>query len=119
MSVNYNIYSNGNASSKTIVVDFGADFLASSSNGVSTTNRYFFKFTTSARKEDNTAFNVKISEGLNDLVLNEEKQRMSNTGVDYTDIKSMVVDYLYDFVHGHVVDLHASGVTAQLPMKFN
>lgn len=119
MAINYTIYSNGNASSKTVTVDLASDFLASSSNGVSRTNRYFFKFTTSARDSANGTFGAKVSEGLNDLVLNGEKQRVSNTASPYADIKSMVVDYMYDFVHGHAAGQWGTTVTEQKPMKFN
>ena len=44
MAISLGIYSNGNASSKTVSIDFIADFLASSSNGVSQTTRYFVTF---------------------------------------------------------------------------
>ena len=119
MAINYTIYSNGNASSKTVSVDLASDFLASSSNGVSRTNRYFLKFITSARDASNGAFGVKVAEGLNDLVLNGEKQRISGSNVPYSDIKSMVVDYMYDFVHGHEDGQWGTTVTEQKPMKFN
>ena len=119
MAITYNVYSNGNASSKTITVDLGVDYLASSSNGVSNTERYFFKFTTSARDADNRPFGARISESLNDLVLNGEKQRISNTAAAYGDIKSMIVDYLYDLVRGHDENQWLTTVSEQKPMKFN
>jgi len=119
MAINYTIYSNGNASSRTVSVDLASDFLVSSSNGVSSTNRYFFKFITQARDTNNNRFGVKICEGFDDLVLNGEKQRVSNTASPYSDIKSMVVDYMYDFVHGHDAGQWGTTVTEQKPMKFN
>ena len=74
MAVNLGIYSNGNASSRSISVDFVADFLASSSNGMSEQTKYFFKFTTGAKDIDNNIYGAKVSESLNDLVLNKENQ---------------------------------------------
>ncbi len=120
MAINYSIYSNGNASSKTVSVDFSADYLASSSNGVSDAKRYFFKFTTSARDTDNNRYQAKVSESLGDLVLDGDSQRISNTAAAYADIKSMVVDYLFDYIHGHD-DSHwgTTTVKEQKPMKFN
>ena len=81
MAINLGIYSNGNSSTKTIAVDFITDYLASSSNGVSTQPKYFFKFTTSARDADNVRYGARISESLNDLVLNKEKRRITNSAV--------------------------------------
>ena len=119
MAINLSVYSNGNTSSKTITVDFVADFLASSANGVSDQTRYFFKYSTSARDSDNVAFGAKVAEGLDDLVLNSEKQRITDTAAAYTDIKSMIVDYTYDFIQGHAAELYSTSVTLQKPMKFN
>lgn len=119
MAINLGIYSNGNATSKTVSVDFVADYLASSSNGMSDRTKYFFKFSTSAKDSDGSNFGVKISESLNDKVLNNERQRVSNTAAAYTDIKSMVVDYVYDFIVGHDAGHFSTSVTEQKPMKFN
>ena len=119
MAINFNIYSNGNTSTKTLTVDFASDFLASSSNGVSTQVKQFFKFTTPATTQDGENYGARISESLSDLVLNKEKQRMSNTAVAYTDIKSMIVDYMYDYVNGHDANEWGTTVSEQKPMKFN
>ncbi len=119
MAINFNIYSNDNVSTKIVNVDFVADFLASSASGVSEQTKYFFKFTTSARKTDNSRFDVKIAEGLDDLVLDGQKQRITGAAAAYTDIKSMVNDYIYDYIHGHDDGEHGTTVTEQLPMKFN
>ena len=118
MAINFNIYSNSNVSTKTVTVDFIADYLAANS-GVSDSTKYFFKFTTSARKTDNSRYDVKISEGLDDLVLDGEKQRITDTAAAYTDIKSMVNDYIYDYIHGHDAGEYGTTVKEQLPMKFN
>jgi hypothetical protein len=119
MSINYSVYSNGNASSKTITVDFSTDYLASSSNGVSSTNRYFFKFTTGAKDIDNANIGAKVSENLTDLVLNGESQAISSNSNAYADIKSMIVDYIYDMVRGHSAGQWGTSVTEQKPMKFS
>lgn len=119
MAISLGIYSNGNASSKTVTADFIADFLASSSNGVSNQTRYFFKFNTNAKHSDNTAIGVKVVEGLDDLALNHEKQSAQNTANNYSDIRSMVVDYMYDLIHGHTEGQYLTSVRAQLPMKFS
>ena len=118
MAINVGIYSNDNVSTKSIAIDFVADFLASSSNGVSDQTKYFFKFNTSARDTDNQTFDVKISESLSDLVLNNEKQRMVDTNAKYADIKTMILDYTYDFIYGHNNGEHGANVTEQKPMKF-
>ena len=119
MAINLGIYSNGNASSKSITVDFVADVLASSSNGVSDEVKYFFKFNTSAKDEDNNNFGVQVSESLNDLVLNKERQRVSNVANAYSDVKSMIVDYVYDYIQGHDLHQNSANVAEQKPMKFN
>ena len=121
MAISLSIYSNGNASSKAISVDFVADYLASSSNGVSDQTKYFFTFTTSARDSDNSAFGAKVSESLSDLVLNGEKQRAVNDANAYSDIKSMVIDYAYDYIHGHDAQQWgtSTAVKEQKPMKFS
>jgi hypothetical protein len=119
MAISYSVYSNGNSATKAISVDFVADYLASSSNGVSDQTKYFFKFITAARTEDNKAYGVKVVESLSDLVLNGENQRISGSNAAYSDIKSMIVDYLYDYVNGHDENEHGATVAEQKPMKFN
>ena len=119
MAINLGIYSNGNASSKTLSVDFVADMLASSSNGVSDQTKYFFKFTTSATDTDGNKYGARVSESLSDLALNKEKQRVSNVATEYGNVHSMIVDYMYDYVHGHDEEQWATNVREQKPMKFN
>ena len=119
MAISLNVYSNGNASSKSINVDFVADILASSSNGVSDQTKYFFKFTTGGRDTANHAFGVKVSESLNDLVLGGNNCASDGSSTPYVNIKTMIIDYTYDYIYGHVADKYGSGVLEQLPMKFN
>ena len=119
MAINLSIYSNGNASSKAITVDFVSDVLASSSNGVSDEVKYFFKFTTGARDQDNKSFGASVSESLSDLVLNKEKTYLNNSAAAYSDIKTMIVDYVYDMVVGHDANQNGANVDEKKPMKFN
>jgi hypothetical protein len=124
MAVSIQIYSNSNATTKTVSIDFAADVLAASF-GTSTGSdvQYFFKLSTGARDEANVALPVKVVKSLNELALNPtnalQKQSATNTNVAYTSIKSMIVDYVYDYVEGHTADQFTSGCTLQRPMKFN
>jgi hypothetical protein len=128
MAISIQIYSNANSSSKTVLFDFVGEILAANhpdftptiSNVAST--EYFFKVTTSARQDNNVAYPVKIVRSLSELALNSgtiwQKQRIQNASNAYPDVKSMVVDYVYDFVAGHSANLYGSYCTVQLPMKF-
>ena len=123
MAINVSIYSNANASSKSLSFDFVGDVLAAnyespfSPANVSSVE-YYFRVTTGAKQDNNAAFPAKVVRGLEELVLNGQKQRYVNTANAYANIKSMVVDYTYDYVNGHVADENSSGCTAQRPMKF-
>jgi hypothetical protein len=119
MGLSISVYNNVNSISKTISVDLVGDILAASNtSGVSTTNpTYYFKFTTSAKDTDDNSLGAKISLSLSDLALNHQKQSASNTAAAYADIKSMVVDYVYDYIYGHTANQYGSGCTEQLPMQ--
>ena len=121
MAINFSIYSNSNVSSKTVAVDFVADFLASSSNGVSDQTKYFFKVTSSAVDTSGNRIGAKVSESLSDLVLSNERQSASDTAAPYADIKTMVIDYVYDFTYGHDANQYGTSnlVKEQKPIKFN
>ncbi len=123
MAININIYSNANSSSKTVSFDFVGDVLAASqdlsplpSNSASV--EYYFKITTGATQDDGSRYQARVVRSLSELVLNQNKQRIVNTANAYSDIKSMVVDYTYDYINGHDADLYGSGVRAQRPMSF-
>ena len=124
MAVNLQIYSNANTSTKTIVFDFVGDVLAADYEdpSFSPTNtasmEYYFKITTSAKQDDDSAYEAKVVRSLSELALNRAKQSQTNTAVAYSDIKSMVIDYTYDLINGHTADQFSSGVTVQRPMKF-
>jgi hypothetical protein len=121
MAININIYSNANSSSKTISFDFVGDILAASTPPPvlgSTAVDYYFKVTTGARQDNNVAYPLKLVRGLDELVLNKNKQRIVNTANAYSDIKSMILDYTYDYINGHSANLYSSSCTVQYPMKF-
>ena len=121
MAISVTIYSNANATTNTINVDFLADLLASSSNGVSDELKYFFKFSTGGNvvDEEGKGYSVRLAESLTDVVLNKEKQRMVNSASPYTDIKSMIVDYTYDYIYGHAAGEYGTSVGKKAPMNFS
>jgi len=121
MAVSVPIYSNTNGTSKTVSVDFVGDILAASFDPSSNTGsvEYYFKFTTGARDTDNITLPVKIVKGLDDLALNHIKQSATDTANVYTDVHSMVIDYIFDYINGHVADQYSSGVKQQKRMKFD
>lgn len=119
MAINVSVYSNANSSSKTITFDFVSDILAPSDFPAnSACNAFYFKVTAGATQDNNLAFPVKIIRGLDELALNHNKQRITNTANNYSTIKEMIVDYTYDYINGHAADLYGSGCTLQRPMKF-
>lgn len=123
MAINVNIYSNANASSKSVTFDFVGDVLAASQEDpFSPTNvasiEYYFKVTSGATQDNNARYSAKVIRGLEELVLKGQKQRKVNTANAYSDIKSMVIDYVYDYINGHTANLYGSGCTEQRPMKF-
>jgi len=121
MASSVQIYSNGNTSTKTVSVDFVGEILAANfaTNVGSTEVEYFFKFQTSARDSANVQLPVKLVLALSDLALNGNVQSASNNSSSYGNVHSMVVDYIYDYINGHIANQYNSGVSAQLPMKFN
>ena len=120
MAVTINIYSNTNTTSKSVTVDFVGDVLAASYRGntLSTGYDYYFKVTTNAKDIDNAALPAQVVTSLSDLALNDTKQSASNVGTAYTDIRSMIVDYVYDYIYGHTANQFSSGVRLQKRMKF-
>ena len=119
MAISLSIYSNANAKSKTVSVDFSAGVLADSESGVSSEVQYYMKFSTQAKTALNKALPVKIGKGLNDLALLGNVQSAANVSADYVDIKSMIVDYAYDYIYGHTANQWGTGVTKQDPIDFS
>jgi len=122
MAINVSIYSNGNASSKSVSIDFVKNVLAASnSSGSDGTNEYYFKLSSGAADTDGKRLPIKLIKKLDDLALNSgtgNKQSATNTDAAYTDIRSMVIDYIFDYVNGHTANQFSSGVTVQKPMQF-
>jgi hypothetical protein len=123
MSVQLQIYSNANSYSTSVDVDFVGDVLVSSfGNAASSTIEYYFKTASYARTDIDGAMPIHIIKKLDDLALNptsvNKKQSATDTANAYADINSMVIDYVYDYVHGHIADQYSSGCSAQNPMKF-
>jgi len=129
MAINLSIYSNANSSSNSVVFDFVGDVLASSHDGLpySPTNassvEYYFKVTTNARQDNGNPYPAKIVRSLDELVLNRQKQSRNPYGDPYStnaysDVKSMVVDYAWDYINGHDANEDGTGVKAQNPMRF-
>lgn len=118
MAVNVQIYGNVSGRQQSVTVDFVGDVLVANDDPFANDIEYYFKFTTAARSTDGSSLGTKISRSLDDLVLNSVKQSAVNTANAYSDVNSMVVDYLYDYINGHTDDQYSSGVTEQLPMNF-
>jgi len=121
MAISIPIYSNSNSSSKTISFDFVGDILADSETFANVTSTaFYFKITTSAKQDNNVSFPVKIVKGLDDLVLNGNNcsALYAGSAADYANVKSMVIDYVYDFINGHAANAYGSGCSEQKPMKF-
>jgi len=122
MAISVQIYSNANSTSRTVTFDFVGDILAANdadfTNVSASCNAFYFKVTASGTQDNGVAFPVKLVRSLSDLVLNKQKQRMVNTANAYTDIRSMVIDYTYDYINGHAANLNGSGCTYQGPLKF-
>ena len=121
MSVNVSIYSNANSSSKSVTVDFVGDVLVASTGDSNAAGvEYYFKMTTGARQDNLAVYPVRVARSLSELVLNGNNQSALNSGSAnaYSDIKSMVIDYIYDYINGHAADAYSSGVDGQNPMQF-
>ena len=120
MAINLTIYSNANNSSRTISVDFVNSIATLPGDGNPDTEpRYFLKLTTTARDTSNIAYPVIVIENMGDLALNGEKQSATNTAAPYANIKAALIDYVYDYVHGHTAGQFATSVTAKAAMKFS
>ncbi len=116
MAINYTVYNNETGRSATVQVDFVTSLLVNSGS-YTTGLEYFLKFTTSARDTGNVQIKPKVVKDLSDLALNGTKHSISNVGTDYSDIKGLVEDYVYDMINGHTANQFSSGAALQLPMN--
>ena len=120
MAINLKLYSNANNASKTIVVDFEGEVSALSDDVTADdTIRYYFKFTTGAKDMLNASYVPRLVTDLSDLALNKTVQSATNTSAAYSNVNAMVVDYVYDYIHGHAANKYSSGVSYRPPMKFS
>lgn len=120
MAINLQVYSNAYNTTKTIVVDFVAQVATITDDlSVNDNLRYFFKFTTGARDTSGLAYSPRVVEDLSDLALNKTKQSAVNSAAAYSNVKAMIVDYVYDYINGHTADQYSSGVAAKAPMRFS
>lgn len=116
MAISISVYSNSSGNTANINVDFGAELRSSSIDGTSNQIEYFFKMTTGSRDTDGNAYSPRIVGSLSHLALNRTKQAASNSASDYTDIKAMITDYVYDYIYGHASDKFLSGVSYKAPL---
>lgn len=118
MAININVYDVTYNTTKTIAVDFIVGVIAYD-DPVSTTPIAAFKFTTSARDVNNDIFSPRIVKGLDGLALNGNNQSNGGSASDYSDVKSMIIDYVYDMINGHTLGQSGSGCEAKAAMKFS
>lgn len=128
MSISIQIYSNANSSSRSVTFDLVSDILASNDFPANAAcNAFYFRVTASGVQDNNLSFPVRIVRSLSDLVLAKpggggtKHQSALNSGTtnSYSDIRSMIVDYTYDFINGHAANAYGSECIYQAPMKFN
>ena len=127
MAINISVYSNANAASKVINFEFYGDVLAANDEIIGTNTsaiEYYIKASTGARLDDNTVAPIKVLRKMDDLALmgngvgTGKSHSISQDNTNYTTIKQMITDYVYDYVHGHVADQFGTGCRAQRPIKF-
>ena len=107
---------------QSVSVDFVTDLLSQSVGTPNNELQYFFIFSTGARDTDNKTFTSRVVLSLNDLALNKQYRSALVGGLPsstpYANIKEMITDYVYDYIHGHTEDQYGSGVTYKAPLKF-
>lgn len=118
MAITFSIYSNANAVSRSVSVDFAADILAASSKAITDQTQYYFKFTTGASDIDGLKYTPRVVTDLSDLALNKEKQSSVDDANPYANVTAMVADYLYDYIYGHTEAQFSTNVHAKSAMRF-
>ena len=130
MPISIQIYSNSNSKSTTINVDFLSQVLVSSNSASwDSTQKSFFKISTTAKDENNEGYPVKIIESASQLALgtntptwaSSDMANVANVAITdpYPNIKNMVFDHVYDMVNGHAAGANGSDATEKAPMKFS
>ena len=119
MAIQFQAYNNVTSRSATINVDVVAQLIAKDSGGgVSSFEMdYYIVANTTNRDTNNDAIPGKYGDGLGDLALNGAKKSSSDSSVDYSSVKEMVYDYVYDIINGHSDDQFLSGVSVQAPIN--
>ncbi len=118
MALTVNVYDVTNNVSGQITVDFACEILADSTEGTyNPEQRYFFKFTTASKDQDNLPYIPRVVKDFGELALNKTVRSASNSTTDYATIKELVDDYIYDYINGHDADQFLSGASYRAPMK--
>ena len=118
MSINFQVYSNSNGTSRTITAEFYNNLLDISYGPTTVEPVYYLQMATSATDTLGNFYTARNITGLNDLALAGNVQSATNTTADYVSLKALIDDYLYDYIHGHTANQYLSGCSAQAPMKF-
>ena len=118
MAISVQIYDETSNSQRSVDIDFINDIISTSAINTPTV-QYFFKFTTGAVDTSDIGYSPRVVRLMSDLALNKTKRSSVDSAVAYTDIKTMVLDYVYDYIYGHVSDQYSSGCAVKAPMKFS
>ena len=121
MAVTTSVYDPTTGSTKSVSIELKGEHVAPVYRGnvLTSSYTYYLEMSTSAVDTDGTTLPTKVLTGLDKLALNETKQRIVNTSNNYSDIHTMIGDFVYDYINGHAADLYSSGVTEQKPMDFS
>ncbi len=118
MALTINVTDVTNNVSGNIAVDFACEILADSTEAIyNPEQRYFFKFTTTAKDQDSLSYTPRIVKDFGELALNKNVRSASNSTTDYATVKELIDDYIYDYINGHDLDQFSSGVLYRAPMK--
>ena len=130
MAVRVSLYNNANAATKQVDVDFVHNVLASEykANVSSNSAEYYFKLSpinSAVVDTDGVVVKTEVNLSLSDLALNSVKQSanpdslVSGDANAYSDITSMVADYIYDMAKGHTANQFSSGCAVKAAMSFS
>ena len=118
MAIQFQAYSNVSGRNATVNVDIQAQFVAKDSGaGANFEMDYFISASTQNRNTQNQVIPVKHARGLDSLALNGQSQSATNSSADYSNVKELVQDLVYDIVNGHDANQFGSGVSEQLPIN--
>lgn len=118
MAISVQIYDNTTGNSNYINLDLLADFLADSAGGNPNELQYFISMTTSSLDTSLLPYAPRYAKSLSTLALNGVKRSSVDSAVAYDNIKTMIDDYVYDYIYGHTADKYSSGCTLKAPISF-